>query len=969
MIVTTHEQLQEVVEFYSTTPGFAWDIETWGPNRMDPRRNDILWISFATEGHRCTIPMGHPNGEFVRWDKPLLAEGKRRRAKGLPERDSDFSRDEKKWVAVFTEPPEQLSPAEVMQALKPVLFGPAMKIAQNCLSGSTEAIVRGEGSVPLSHLVGQRKEVWTGSGWAAADFHHYGTHKLSEVVLAPSGRSRSSIRHSIQATSNHRWLTSGGSWTTTEELRPGLNIAASLPTVVASEDGIRHGFIFADGALNSGNNGRLKDGRYTHTIRLCGEKARFLPYFSGETFPPSANGDPVVNAYHWHLNCKKLPPDDEGEPYIAGFIEGWIALDGTSRNSGKTRVVNTVDKGAADWLVRNAWRAGYYATGHSVHQPSAGSLSDSLVHYVCLTRDEEMSWRVVSVAKDVCTSPVYCAEVVDGPPQFTLSGGILTGNSKFDMKSVAKYYQGKIPTGPYWDTMLGSKVLNNDKILDHSLAGIVKRELGETLVKGIGKEVEKHSFSDTAEYSLLDSEKTWEAAKSMIFKIEKTGRLEQVMALETDFLPVVCDMELSGATIDVDTLKDLDKRLRDDIEVAKGEMYKRAGRAFNPNSNPEKQRLLFTPKAQGGRGLKPNTRLKACLTPKGQQIKRDGGELGITHYSVSADALETMRGKDDLLDAMLEYADLNKLLTTYVVPYLGGEVVKTTGGKSKIEMRESLLVGGKVYGTLNQIGADTGRTSSSNPNLQNIPRPDPSDPKNYGRLLRSLFIAPPRFLLVQADYSQIEPRIIASLSGDPVMVKNYEEGGDIYTAIGERMGVERQAGKTLVLATAYGVGPDKIAQDVGCSIKEADALLSSFYKTFPQIGKLKSRTIRFARSQSPVPFVETVFGRRRYLPGLQAEAFGLRARAERQAFNTLIQGSAADIMKIALVRAHSCFEDEPEVNIILTVHDEMVVVTPEDMADDVAEAVRESMEGVTFPGQKVPLKADVKIATNWGDCK
>jgi DNA polymerase-1 len=322
------------------------------------------------------------------------------------------------------------------------------------------------------------------------------------------------------------------------------------------------------------------------------------------------------------------------------------------------------------------------------------------------------------------------------------------------------------------------------------------------------------------------------------------------------------------------------------------------------------------------------------------------------------------RGKDALVDAILEYQDLNKLMTTYVTPYTGGEVKRVTNGKEKLTQRKSLLINGRVHTNFKAHGAETGRFSSSEPNLQNIPSSG-----EYGKLVRDLFVAPPGYKLVVADYSQIEPRVIASFSQDPLMMENYLSGGDIYTTIGDTMGVDRKAGKVLVLAISYGVGPDKIAASIGCTVQEAKDLLNRFEERFSSIAKYKAKVIRLAKQAGKVPFVETMFGRRRYIPELNASDFSSLGRAERQAFNTMIQGSAADLMKLALVRAHSCFVNEPDVNVILTVHDELVTITPENKADEVAEAIRESMEGITLPQIIVPLIADVKVVDKWGEAK
>jgi DNA polymerase-1 len=303
-------------------------------------------------------------------------------------------------------------------------------------------------------------------------------------------------------------------------------------------------------------------------------------------------------------------------------------------------------------------------------------------------------------------------------------------------------------------------------------------------------------------------------------------------------------------------------------------------------------------------------------------------------------------------------------MTTYVTPYTGGDVTRTTKGKSKTQSRNSLLVNGKVHTNFKSHGAETGRFSSSEPNLQNIPSQG-----EYGKLIRNLFIAPPGYKLVVADYSQIEPRIIASFSQDPAFVKNYMDGGDIYTTIGDRMGVDRRAGKVLVLAIAYGVGPEKIADQIGCTVKESHQLMDLFNSTFPNINNYRNKVIRMAKQQRPMPHVSTVLGRRRYIPELLSNDLGPKSRAERQAFNTVIQGSAADLIKLAMVRAHSCFVDEPEVNVLLTVHDELVTITPDNLADEVASAIRESMEGVKLPDMVVPLIADTHIVQKWGQAK
>ncbi len=657
-IITSEKDLKELVQYYSKVDAFCFDVETIGEHRGDPRRNTITWISLATDGRVDVIPMGHQNGEYLRTEYPLLASGTLRAEKGLELRPQDYSKDDKKAVRIFGEPPTQLTPGEVFAALKPLL------------------------------------------------------------------------------------------------------------------------------------------------------------------------------------------------------------------NSDKVKV------------------------GH---------------------------------------------------------------NLKFDLQSVAKYIKG-LPSAPYFCTLNASFVLDNRNRNSLGLDDCLKREFNYDMVKGVGKEVEKHSFEEVATYSGLDAEWTWKLYKALSERLNTDG-LSGIFNLEMDVLEVVCSMELRGADIDVEQLKILKEDIEKQLEDTKGQIFALAKRPFNINSVPEKQALLFTSKKDGGRGIRPK-----IMTPAGERrIVEEGKEPTVYDYSVAEPALDQFRGKDELVDALLTYSDLNKLMTTYVMPYLGGDITRTLGGKSKIIEKESLLYKGRIHTDFVQYGAETGRFSSRNPNLQNVPAPHTFN----GKAVRNLFVAPPGHKLVVADYSQIEPRIIASFSEDRIMCDAYNKGEDIYTTIGDTMGVDRKAGKVLVLSLAYGVGPDKIASEIDCSLNDAKKLLESFSARFPAVNRYKRLVISESRRQSPVPYVSTMLKRRRYLPDLRSKEIWKRARAERQAFNTVIQGSAADLIKVAMIRAYHMIPDES--SLILTVHDELVTVTPDRLADETAEAIRQAMEGVS--ALKIPIIADVKVVNRWGEAK
>ena len=550
---------------------------------------------------------------------------------------------------------------------------------------------------------------------------------------------------------------------------------------------------------------------------------------------------------------------------------------------------------------------------------------------------------------------LFPAEVFEALKPLFFNNNILTvgHNLAFDLSSVAKYYEGNIPSGPYFDTLMGSFLYDNKNKNKLGLDDCLLRELGYSMQKGIGHMVEIYGFNDVAKYAFLDAKYTFLLWKTLAPKIV-AANVEKVMALDMDVLYVLCKMKLTGAPIDTNQLKILYDKLTEEVEAAKAEIYSIGG-IFNMNSNGDKQWILYGPKEEGCRGLRTQV-----LTGRGEKKIIAQGEQSLTYkdYSVSAEALEEFRGKDELVDALLKYSELNKLLSTYVTPYIGGEVVKTVNGKSKVEDKESLLVNGRIYGDFIQWGAETGRFSSRNPNLQNVPAPH----TEHGRAIRNLFIAPEGYKLVVADYSQIEPRVIASMSQDEIMIDNYMKGEDIYTTVGNTMGVDRKAGKVLVLSIAYGVGPDKIAKSIGCSAKEAKKLLNDFSEKFSAISDYKSKVVGVARN---LGYVTTILNRRRYLPDITSKNIGFRASAERQAFNTRIQGSAADIIKLAMIRAQDFIPKEA--SLILTVHDELVTLTPDHLVKDTEVAIKEAMEGINL--LSIPLLADMATVQKWGDAK
>lgn len=512
-------------------------------------------------------------------------------------------------------------------------------------------------------------------------------------------------------------------------------------------------------------------------------------------------------------------------------------------------------------------------------------------------------------------------------------------NMKFDAVSLAKYL-GEPVASPYIDTVVMDWLIDSRlKFQQLKLAQCVERRLGYKMTKGIGEDITQHSFSEVAVYSLRDAKFDWLLWRRQEQILKQHG-LTHLINLEMDALEAILHMEMHGTRVDKGAMMVFQAEIEAELETARNKAYKAAGRTFSMTSAAEKIQILFSPE---GQNLKPRKFTDKTKAP-----------------STDAEALSHHK-RNPVVAAMIEMAEYEKLLSTYIIPYLGGEVERHTAGKTKTVHKKGLLLEGRVHTSFNQSGTETGRLSSSNPNLQNIPSRG-----RYGKRVRGLFIADPGHMLVVADYSQIEPRIIASLSGDPVMLNVYLTGQDLYQAIADQLGVTRAAGKELILSMSYGVGPDTMSERIGITVGKAKELLDDFERRFPLVQRLKAAVIRQARLQRP-PYVTTITGRRRYLPALMSQNFGVLNGAKRQAFNTLIQGSAADIMKIGIVRAHAMVPEQAR--LLLTVHDELLIQTPDHLAEETRTQLRAAMEGVTLSAMKVPLIADVGVGQTWAQAK
>ena len=409
-------------------------------------------------------------------------------------------------------------------------------------------------------------------------------------------------------------------------------------------------------------------------------------------------------------------------------------------------------------------------------------------------------------------------------------------------------------------------------------------------------------------------------------KAEITACGEDALYNEIEFplAQVLADMTRTGVLVDKDGIEQFGVKLREELEQVLTRIHMETGSAtFNPNSPKQLGEMLFDTM-----GL-----------PHGKKTQRG--------WSTDAETLESLR-EYPLVEDVLQYRAYQKLNSTYVEGLL-----------------KVIAEDGRIHTRFNQTEARTGRLSSDNPNLQNIPIRT-----ELGSQLRAYFVARPGCVLVDADYSQIELRILAHVTGDEHMQQAFLTGEDIHRSTAAKIyGLPleqvtprlRSSAKAINFGIMYGKGAYSLSKDIGVSVKEADAFLKNYLATFPKVSGYMDKTISDARNCG---YVSTLFGRRRSLPELASNNHNIRASGERMARNTPIQGTAADVIKLAMVRVWRRLRDEKmESRLILTVHDELIVEAPEAEAAKAAAILQEEMEGCV--NYAVPLSTEVHQGKNW----
>jgi DNA polymerase-1 len=510
-------------------------------------------------------------------------------------------------------------------------------------------------------------------------------------------------------------------------------------------------------------------------------------------------------------------------------------------------------------------------------------------------------------------------------------------NASYDLDVLAE--AGVDVAGLSWDTMIAEWLIHPGG--NHGLKRVAFRRLGVEMTPIsdlIGKGAKQITMAQVpveraAPYAAADADMTLRLVALQEPELEKSNARQLFDELEMPLIPVIVAMERAGIALDKGTLNRMAEDLEENLDQLATDINDYIGVPININSTQQLSQALFDQLGLPTAGLK----------------KTKSG-----HYSTAAGVLEGLKGQHPIIELILRHREISKLLSTYVraLPQLVNERT------------------GRIHTSFNQAGTVTGRLSSSNPNLQNIPMRT-----EQGRKVRRAFVAAPGWRLVAADYSQVELRVLAHLCQDPALIDAFHRDMDIHaTTAAAVYGLDfdavspeqRSFAKRVNFGLLYGMSSFRLARDTGMPRAEADRFVRDYFDRFPGIKKYLDGTKRQAAERG---YVETLMGRRRYFSILQGRASGRtasiqRAAAEREAINMPVQGSAADIMKIAMRRVYDALnEGGYRARILLQVHDELVLEVPQDEVAPVTSLLRQHMARAYE--LVVPLKVDVKVGQNW----
>ncbi len=627
------------------------------------------------------------------------------------------------------------------------------------------------------------------------------------------------------------------------------------------------------------------------------------------------------------------PPADGGAVPVQGHAEksgeaeqagGASVPDEPVKNRGNYRAVT--DPAELDAVITDALEKGSVA--FDCETTSLNPHTTQMVGF-SLSRTKGQAIYVPLTAPD---GPLMDADAAKKSLARLFSAGnctVVTHNGKFDYQVLRSNGLEK-PRCIFADTMIAAWLLNPER----SSLGLENLAETHLRLKTIAyKDVVPKGccFADVpleqaVQYAAEDADLTWQLWELFRPQLEKANLIKLFSDIEMPLLPVLAEMEIAGIHIEKKELADYSVELAAKAETVKADIFSLVGHEFNIASTKQLQDVLFAERK---------------LTP----VKKTK-----TGFSTDTAVLEELASQDPVPAKILEYRTMTKLLSTYVdaLPLLADSE-------------------GRIHTSFIQTGTATGRLSSRDPNLQNIPVRD-----EEGRRIRKAFTASKDSLLVSADYSQIELVVLAHLSGDTNLMKAFNEGTDVHrmtaalifgTAPEDVTPEMRRTAKTINFGVMYGMSAFRLSNELGISRTQAKEFIDSYFATYADVRQFMQETIRNAEKTG---YVETILGRRRYIQGISSKNKTEKAGAERMAVNTPIQGSAADIVKMAMLSVSRALNEGGfRSRLLLQVHDELILECPEKETAGICALVREKMEGIIT--LRVPLRVSVESGASWGD--
>ena len=514
---------------------------------------------------------------------------------------------------------------------------------------------------------------------------------------------------------------------------------------------------------------------------------------------------------------------------------------------------------------------------------------------------------------------------------------ILGHNLKYDILVLMQH--GLTPANLAFDTMIAEWLVDPSshrlglKDMAESYLGAAMTHIEELIGKGKAQiSMADVPVENAAPYAAADAEITIRLRPILVKRMVEANVTRVFEEIEMPLVPVLAKIEQAGVELDVAFLQSMSGELSQRMIEIEKKVIQAVGYSFNLNSTQQLSKVLFE---------------TLRLEPPDRRKKTASG-----HFSTSADVLEELRGEHPVVDMILEYRELSKLKSTYT-DSLPLEINPRTG---------------RVHTSYNQTGSVTGRLASSDPNLQNIPTRT-----ELGRRVRQGFIAGPGKVLLSVDYSQIELRIVAHMSGDEAMLAAFHAGQDIHTAtaaailskkLGDVTRDERRHAKAINFGLIYGMSAFGLTRTTDLTLGEAEQFVKAYFQQFPGVKAYLDGIRKLAAQQG---YVETLLGRRRYFPALRNPLnIAMRNREEREAINAPIQGTAADIMKIAMIRLPPVLlKEKLNAALLLQVHDELVLEVPQPELQETARVVQQTMEGAYT--LSIPLLTEAKWGTHWGN--